>query len=75
MDQKELNDPLNDLSLIKGNPTLLYIFFFYSDKKGRIELQSVTLHFFISVPASYLAQHILTMSGEKKIMSHTSEHL
>lgn len=28
MDEKELNDPMNNVSLIKGNPALFFLFFF-----------------------------------------------
>lgn len=34
MDEKELNDPLNNISLIKGNPALLF-FLYYSENMDR----------------------------------------
>lgn len=76
MDNKEVNDPLTSVTLIKGKSTLTVFYFIYMECWYASERQ-VALFFRDAPDPAYLSV-CLTKKGrekKKKIMSHTWERL
>lgn len=61
MDEKELSDPLNNVSVIKGNPALL----FFSENIDRIEVLALFCSSWLLPDTAYL-----TNVEREKSMSH-----
>ncbi len=79
MDDKELSDSMNNVSLIKGNPAVFFFYFCfylftyqYFPKHVQTELKWMTWHCFAGY-GSYLTQLIILTMHEEKSLSHTSE--
>lgn len=74
MDNKEVNDPLMNVTLIKGKH--LFYLFFYSVNMDRWDLsESLGIVFLFMARTWHSISFCLTTRREEKIMSHTWKRL